>query len=90
MSLANWLGVQSPAKPIQSPTAKQNLKRKTDDENDKNEKPKKFCKVMSQDNFEWYIQDQKGLWHCEICRSARKGNAYALGHSMPAKTTNQC
>ena len=23
MSLANWLGVQSPAKPIQSPTAKQ-------------------------------------------------------------------
>lgn len=88
MSLANWLGVQSQGT-YQSQSPKSNLKRKNSDETDQNVKSKKFCKEMSHDCFHWYKEDPKGLWHCEICRAAKKGNAYALGHSVPAKTTNQ-
>ncbi|CAG2257142.1 KAT6A [Mytilus edulis] len=88
MSLANWSGVTSP-KPNQSQSPKSNLKRKNSDETDQNVKSKKFCKVMSHDCSDWYTEDPKGLWHCKICRAAKKGNAYAFGHLVPAKTTNQ-
>ncbi|XP_063443006.1 uncharacterized protein LOC134723316 [Mytilus trossulus] len=44
---------------------------------------------MSQACSDWYKEDPKGLWHCEICRAAKKGNAYALGHSVPARSRNQ-
>lgn len=49
---------------------------------------KKFHKSLTQSSFDWYQQDDSGLWHCEPCRSAKFTNAYAKGHQVKAKTTN--
>jgi len=49
---------------------------------------KKFKQTLSQKLFDWYKLDDKGLWHCETCRSSKLTNAYAKGHQVRAKTTN--
>lgn len=51
MSLINWLGVLPKVANSEQTPAKLSffLKRKNTEETDKIEKPKKFCKVMSQD-----------------------------------------
>ena len=49
---------------------------------------KKFVKNLNQASFDWYVCDEKGLWHCSVCREAKSDNIYAHGHERPAKTTN--
>ena len=49
---------------------------------------KRFNKTFSQDSFDWYKQDENGVWHCEPCSTAKFNNAYAKGHLVKAKTTN--
>jgi hypothetical protein len=77
MSLASWLtgGGEKPG-----------YKRKANGNTEKSPPKKKFSKEMSQDSFNWYMQDESGKWHCTLCRSAQFDNAYAKGHDTPAKT----
>jgi hypothetical protein len=78
MSLHTWLNSHAP-----SP-----VKRKADNSDIENTHPKKFSKVMSQNCYDWYIQDNSNIWHCAPCREAKFSNKYAVGHTKPQKTTN--
>ena len=39
-------------------------KRKMDDAGESGLPRKKFSKEMSQENYDWYMQDSDGKWHC--------------------------
>ena len=82
MSLASWLKGDS---------LKPSSKRGCDDSNSESISPpskKHFSKEMNQASFDWYVQDDKKLWHCKLCRECKLDSAYAEGHEKPAKTTN--
>ena len=79
--LKSWL--------INSPSAtKPGQKRKAVDEPEECTTPRKFHKVLNQNDFDWYVKDESGIWHCTLCRSAKFRSAYAVGHKEKQKTTN--
>ena len=43
---------------------------------------------MSQNCYDWYIQDNSNIWHCALCCEAKFSNKYAVRHTKPQKTTN--
>ncbi|MEW8546314.1 MAG: hypothetical protein AB2693_22585 [Candidatus Thiodiazotropha sp.] len=79
MSLDSWLCGTG---------AKPGYKRKADEAAESGPPKKKFVKEVNQNSFDWYKQDESGLWHCTVCREAKIDSAYARGHDKPAKTTN--
>ena len=71
--LKSWL--------INSPSAtKPGQKRKAVDEPEECMTPRKFHKVLNQNDFDWYVKDESGIWHCTLCRSVKFRSAYAVGH----------
>ena len=80
--LKSWL-INSP-----SASTKPGQKRKAVDEPEECTTPRKFHKVLNQNDFDWYVKDESGIWHCTLCRSAKFRSAYAVGHKEKQKTTN--
>ena len=64
----------SPSKKFKK-TLSQNLSKRKAENPEESSPAKKFKHTLSQKLFDWYKLDDKGLWHCETCRSSKLTNA---------------
>ena len=64
----------SPSKKVKK-TLSQNLSKRKAENLEESSPAKKFKHTLSQKLFDWYKLDDKGLWHCETCRSSKLTNA---------------
>jgi hypothetical protein len=56
-------------------TLSQNLSKRKAENPEESLPAKKFKHILSQKLFDWYKLDDKGLWHCDTCRSSKLTNA---------------